>query len=181
MILVLGGAKSGKTAFAENQAETLAASGSGRIIYLASAQAWDEEMKIRISRHQASRPEHWETIEEPIHVPEALTGAGLEKGDAVLFDCLTLWLTNILMSLGDDFPRIEAEEKINTAVSAFIKSCDSLPCQVIVVSNLVEQGLVSPNYLGRLFQDFSGQSHQKLASVADAVYHVIAGLPQRLK
>ncbi|MDC7240848.1 MAG: bifunctional adenosylcobinamide kinase/adenosylcobinamide-phosphate guanylyltransferase [Spirochaetales bacterium] len=181
MILVLGGAKSGKTSFAERTAENLAGENGGRVVYLASAQAWDDEMKLRIRRHQESRPDQWETIEEPLNVPEALRKADLREGDAVLFDCLTLWLTNILMSLGEDFPRSRAEESIASAVDSFIKVCRELPCEVITVSNLVEQGLVSPNFLGRIFQDLTGESHQKLAAASSEVYQVIAGLPRRLK
>ncbi|MBF9017649.1 MULTISPECIES: bifunctional adenosylcobinamide kinase/adenosylcobinamide-phosphate guanylyltransferase [unclassified Oceanispirochaeta] len=181
MILILGGAKSGKTAYAENAAAELALKNNGRVIYLASAQAWDDEMKLRIKRHRESRPENWITLEETLSVPEKILEFQAKKGDVILFDCLTLWLTNLLMELGDDFKQIEAEELISRRVSDFIKALDDFPGEIIVVSNLVEQGLVSPNFLGRIFQELCGRSHQTLAASASEVYHVIAGLAQRLK
>jgi adenosylcobinamide kinase / adenosylcobinamide-phosphate guanylyltransferase len=181
MILILGGAKSGKTAFAEDMAGKLALKNQGRVIYLASAQAWDNEMKLRIKRHQDSRPKNWITLEEPLAVPETILDFHAEEGDVVLFDCLTLWLTNLLMSLNDDFRQEEAEELIKGRISDFLKSLDNFPGEIIVVSNLVEQGLVAPNFLGRIFQELCGHSHQTLAASSADVYHVIAGIPQRLK
>ena len=180
MILVLGGSKSGKTAYAEKRAAELAAERNGRVVYLASAQAWDEEMKLRIKRHQDSRPADWITHEEAIDIPEALLQYS-EEDRVVLFDCLTLWLSNLLMELGDDFRQEEAEEALERAIERFIKAADQCRCEIIVVSNLVELGLVAPSFLGRIFQEIAGRSHQRLASVSREVWQVTAGLPGRLK
>lgn len=181
MILILGGAKSGKTAFAEVFAKKLVHKNQGRVIYLASAQAWDDEMSLRIRRHQDSRPKNWITLEEPLAVPEKIASFPAKEGDIILFDCLTLWLSNLIMSLGDDFKQEDAEKLIIGRVSDFVNSVENFPGEILVVSNLVEQGLVSANFLGRIFQELCGRSHQTLAASALEVYHVIAGLPQRLK
>ncbi|MDC7232413.1 MAG: bifunctional adenosylcobinamide kinase/adenosylcobinamide-phosphate guanylyltransferase [Spirochaetales bacterium] len=181
MILILGGSKSGKTAFAEEKAASLAAETRGRVIYLASAQAWDDEMKIRIQRHKESRPSNWMTLEEPLSVPEAVLNLKGKDTDVILFDCLTLWLTNLLMELGEDFKQTEAEDLINSRVQDFLNAAAAFPGTVIVVSNLVEEGLVSPHFLGRIFQELSGRSHQALAAASQEVYHVVAGLPGRIK
>lgn len=181
MILILGGAKSGKTSFAETAAASYADKNNGRVIYLASAQAWDDEMKLRIQRHQLSRPDHWITLEEPYNIPEKIVEFESKQGDVILFDCLTLWLTNLLMKLGEEFKQEDAETMISDRISALKRAADEFPGELIVVSNLVEQGLVSPNFLGRIFQEICGRSHQTLGASASEVYHIIAGLPQRLK
>ncbi len=180
MILVLGGTKSGKTAYAENRAAEIAAKRNGQVVYLASAKAWDDEMKLRIQRHQDSRPADWITHEEPLNIAEVL-GIYPEKEKVVLFDCLTLWLTNLLMELGEDFTQAEAEDALGAALERFICAAEQWECEIIVVSNLVETGLVAPSFLGRIFQEIAGRSHQRLASVSSEVWQVTAGLPWRLK
>lgn len=180
MILVLGGAKSGKTGFAEGRAAELAAERAGRVVYLASAKAWDDEMKLRIKRHRESRPSDWITHEEPLDIPAALTAHG-EKDKVILFDCLTLWLTNLLMELGEDFSQEEAEEALGAALERFIAAASGCDGEIIVVSNLVELGLVAPRFMGRVFQEIAGRAHQRLASVSEEVWQVTAGLPGRLK
>jgi adenosylcobinamide kinase/adenosylcobinamide-phosphate guanylyltransferase len=179
MILVLGGAKSGKTGYAEGRASEAAERG-GKVVYLASARAWDDEMKLRIRRHRESRPSDWITHEEPLDIPGALA-AHREKEKVILFDCLTLWLTNLLMELGEEFSQEEAEEALGGALERFIAAAAECEGEIIVVSNLVELGLVAPGFMGRVFQEIAGRSHQRLASVSDEVWQVTAGLPWRLK
>ncbi len=181
MILVLGGAKSGKTAWAESFAARRAAETGGQVIYLASAVAWDDEMKLRIKRHRESRPREWMTIEEPLHVARKIDECCPGNGKIVLFDCLTLWLTNLLMGLGENFRQEEAEELVKTELDGLLRSIENFNGEVIVVSNLVETGLVAPNFLGRIFQEIAGRSHQALARASRQVVMITAGLPQWLK
>lgn len=194
MILVLGGTKSGKSSFASDMA--MKREHLGPVVYLATARAGDNEMADRIRRHQADRPPSWITVEEA--TDPASCFAGLSSGalpgepSTVLLDCITLWLTNLLAPLGDEPDRrkaldLGAEElsRLTTAVTAW-ESVDpensAIPArQTLIVSNQVETGLISPWPLGRIFQDLAGLTHQSLASAADEVYLMTAGLPQKLK
>ena len=181
MILVLGGTKSGKTGFAEKKAEQFSQENSCPVIYLASARAYDDEMKIRIKKHQDSRPAHWITIEEPRDIAGVFDREPLKTGAVVLFDCLTMWITNLLMDMGDDFSKEEAETHIFKNIEDFLCRADSYEGEIIIISNLVELGLISPHFLGRTFQDLSGMAHQLIAARADRVYQITAGLALPLK
>src|ERR1700722_6746243 len=164
--LVLGGARSGKSAFAENLVRD---SGLARI-YLATATAGDDEMKARVAQHRAQRGDGWTTIEEPLALVDALTREATH-GRAVLVDCLTLWLSN-LMQAGRD-PEIEARR-----LTRFL-GVPRYP--VVFVSNEVGLGLVPDTPLGRRFRDAQGRLNQIMAaSVADVVF-IAAGLPLWLK
>jgi adenosylcobinamide kinase/adenosylcobinamide-phosphate guanylyltransferase len=181
MIFVLGGVKSGKTSWAENRAAQWALRNKGTVVYLASARAWDDEMKLRIDRHKLSRPQEWETIEEPLHITDVLKRTDFSSKHIVLFDCLTLWMTNLLMELGDKFSQEEAEDHILKAISEFVEASNTFPGEIIVISNQVENGLISPNFLGRIFQELAGRTHQMIARESKEVIQMIAGLPQRIK
>jgi len=181
MILILGGTKSGKTSFAEKTADEIARSTGRNVVYLATAQAWDDEMKLRIRRHQDSRPAEWITLEEPLDMEAALQRKVCREGNVILMDCLTLWVTNILMTLGEDFRQEEAEDTVLSRLEVFLEKIDGCPGEFLIVSNQVENGLVSPNFLGRIFQEIAGRCHQIIAARADQVYLVTAGLPQPLK
>ncbi|MDA3956757.1 bifunctional adenosylcobinamide kinase/adenosylcobinamide-phosphate guanylyltransferase [Oceanispirochaeta sp.] len=181
MILVLGGVKSGKTSWAESTAAHWAEKNRGEVVYLASARAWDDEMKLRIKRHQQSRPEEWQTIEEPLDISGVLKRDDLNAKNIVIFDCLTLWLTNLLMDHGEDFTQEEAEDLVQLKMNELMRAVEEFPGEIIVISNLVEQGLVSPHFLGRIFQEIAGRCHQLLAGESEEVFHMIAGIPQRLK
>lgn len=165
-LLVLGGARSGKSTFAES---CVAASGLARI-YVATATAGDAEMAERIARHRARRGASWRVVEEPLDLVEALDrGAG--PGHAVLVDCLTLWLSN-LMHAGRDVDR------------EGLRLCDWLaaaPGRIVLVSNEVGLGLVPETALGRRFRDAQGRLNQQVAAVAAEVAFVAAGLPLWLK
>ena len=163
--LVLGGARSGKSRFAEG----LVASGARRPVYVATASAGDAEMAARIAAHRARRGAEWVTVEEPLRLADAL--AALDADAAALVDCLTLWLAN-LMEAGLD---VDAER------CALIVALRRLPAPAVLVSSEVGQGIVPDNAAARRFRDAAGLLHQDIAAVADRVYFVVAGLPQRLK
>ena len=166
-VLVLGGARSGKTAFAE----ALAIRSGAKPAYLATAEALDAEMRDRVATHKAGRAERFTTIEEPLALSDALLRASAEH-DVVLVDCLTLWITNLLM----------ANEDVSKAVSELGATLVQLKsAKVILVSNEVGMGIVPDNAMARTFRDLAGAAHQRLAEICDDVYFVVAGLPMTLK
>lgn len=163
--LVIGGARSGKSHLAE---QLVSATGHPRI-YIATAQAWDDEMRARIAAHRTDRGPEWETVEAPRDLCGAL--AAVRAGSVVLVDCATLWLTNHMLGEGD----LEGE---SVALLAAIAGCAS---PVVVVSNEVGWAIVPENALARRFRDAQGRLNQALASEAGLVIAVIAGLPLALK
>jgi adenosylcobinamide kinase/adenosylcobinamide-phosphate guanylyltransferase len=166
IILVIGGARSGKSRFAQAQAEA----GDSKLVYIATAQAFDAEMTERISRHQSDRGARWQTVECPLDLGRAIRdnqGAGV----TLLVDCLTLWLSNVMLNDYD----------ITAAISDLESALSASASDVILVSNEVGQGIVPDNALARRFRDEAGRLNQVMAEIADDVWFVIAGLPQRLK
>ncbi len=174
IIFITGGARSGKSRFAEQVAV-----GFGTpLAYLATGQALDEEMTERIGKHRQRRGDGWTTIEEPLHLSQALACCDCSY-QAVLVDCLTLWLSNILLlyeELGDD-----VEERIQEDTHKLVVTLRGMATPVILVSNEVGQGIVPENRLARLFRDIAGQANQLLAAAADEAHVVISGIPLRLK
>jgi adenosylcobinamide kinase/adenosylcobinamide-phosphate guanylyltransferase len=166
--LILGGARSGKSALAERLADE-----SGReVVYLATAQARDGEMAARIAHHRARRPAAWQCVEEPVHLADALRGHAREDR-VLLIDCLTLWLSNLL---GDaDAACFERER------TALLDTLPALPGAVLMVSNEVGLGIVPLGELTRRFVDEAGRLHQSLAAISERVLFVAAGLPMVLK
>ena len=165
--LILGGARSGKSAFAQQQA---IASGL-EVFYLATAQAGDAEMVERIARHRADRPADWGLVEEPLALAAALrTHAHANR--CLLIDCLTLWLSNLLAA-GDD--------RLTMEVDALLDTLPTLPGHILLVSNEVGQGIVPANPLARRFRDEAGRLHQKIADRCDRAIFIMAGLPLILK
>lgn len=163
--LILGGARSGKSTYAERLIE---ATGLPKV-YIATAQAFDAEMQQRISEHQARR-NGWQTIDSPINLAEAIhKQRGL--GNAVLVDCLTLWLTNLLM----------AEHDIASAFHILISVLRAADHPLVLVSNEVGLGIVPENALARSFRDHTGRLHQMIAVEASQVHFIAAGLPIKLK
>lgn len=165
LTLVLGGARSGKS----RHAEALAA-GAERRVYLATAQAFDDEMRDRIARHRTQRGDGWHLVEEPFDLSGALAGAAAPC-TAILVDCLTLWLSNLLLAERD----IEAES------DAFVAALPALPGRIILVSNEVGLGIVPDNALARRFRDAAGLLNQAVATACHRVILVTAGLPLTLK
>ena len=165
-LLVLGGARSGKSAYALKVAE---ASCSERL-YVATATAGDEEMAARIARHQADRGRGWITLEEPLEVACALA-AKARPGRAIVVDCLTLWLANVMLAGRDPEP----------AVAGLAAAIAALAGPAILISNEVGMGIVPDHKLGREFRDWQGRANGEIARVCDAVIFVAAGLPLQLK
>ncbi len=173
MILVIGGARSGKSSFSEKYALECGM----KPFYIATAPCLDDEMRARIALHRAQR-EHvnWTTIESQVQLVEALQEA-VEKGaDTILVDCLTLWINNLLYEDSALNERIFSEKF--TAILAQIKS---IPCPITFVINEVGLGIVPESQIARTFRDISGRCAQMLASASDEVYWMVAGISQRIK
>ncbi len=165
LTLVLGGASSGKSSFAE----ALAVGTERPRIYIATAQAYDAEMEAKIAAHKTSRGPHWQTIEAPFDVAGALSTARADH--VVVIDCLTLWLSNLLLS-GADLAAASA------TLRAAITDC---PAPILAVSNETGQGIVPETSLGRQFRAAQGLLNQQIAGQAERVAYVVAGLPMWLK
>ncbi|MCL6431076.1 MAG: bifunctional adenosylcobinamide kinase/adenosylcobinamide-phosphate guanylyltransferase [Anaerolineae bacterium] len=176
LILVLGGARSGKSRLAEDLAMRL----GERVLYVATAEAWDAEMAGRIAHHRRRRPEGWRTLEAPRDIGRAL-GEGAADADVVLLDCLTLLLSNLMLDLGEDPDEEAAAARLNSEVDSVLAAYELGRWSLIVVSNEVGWGLVPPYPLGRVYRDVLGRAHQRLAARADQVYLVVAGIPLDLK
>ena len=184
LTLVIGGARSGKSAFAAQLAERR----GGPVLFLATMAPGDDEDRLRVRRHQEARPSHWQTVEEPLAVPEALLrwGPGFET---VVLDCLTLWVAGIMEAeggpaLAGDLLSPEAdrvEEAVDRRVSDLLAAYGSQSFSLIVVSNEVGAGLVPAYPSGRLFRDLLGLANQRLAAQADTVHYLVAVLPLTLK
>jgi adenosylcobinamide kinase/adenosylcobinamide-phosphate guanylyltransferase len=166
-VLVLGGARSGKTGFAER----MAMRAGETPLYLATAQALDAEMRDRVKLHQQQRHKRFATLEEPLELATALKAAAREH-DIILVDCLTLWITNLL----------GANRNVAEAVDELIATLPGIDtARVILVSNEVGLGIVPDNPLARMFRDLAGAAHQRLAEICTEVHFVVAGLPMTLK
>ena len=174
LILILGGARAGKSSFALNLAADRELSSECDVCFVATAQALDEDMAMRIARHRSDRPSHWRTIEEPYHLDEALRES--ETAGIVIVDCLTLLVSNWLLR---DEP--ECEQKLNEIAETLISAAKSHNQLLICVSNEVGLGLVPDTQLGRRYRDVLGRVNQQFAQAADEVYLLVAGLPLRLK
>ncbi|MEL7012214.1 MAG: bifunctional adenosylcobinamide kinase/adenosylcobinamide-phosphate guanylyltransferase [Pseudomonadota bacterium] len=170
LTLVLGGAASGKSAFAE----TLVMRSGRPRVYVATAQAFDTEMEEKIARHQELRGQGWRTIEEPLEIGRTL--AGISGDNAVLIDCATMWLSNHLLA-EPDLTKIDLSEAEAGLMAGFALCA----APILIVSNEVGHSVVPENALARRFQIEQGNLNQKLAAKADLVINVIAGLPQVLK
>ncbi len=190
---IIGGARSGKSRFAMKLADSYFLSIKGvhggnfvspmqkvevspmhKKVYIATAEPLDEEMKERIEKHKRERSLEWITIEEPLRIGETIRDAR-DRYDVILIDCLTLWLSNLLINNRD------AEKEIEHFVSSLRDIQSSLFSSLFIVSNEVGAGIVPENALSRKFRDLAGYLNQKVAEVADEVYFVIAGIPLRIK
>jgi adenosylcobinamide kinase/adenosylcobinamide-phosphate guanylyltransferase len=177
--LVLGGARSGKSA----HAEALAAGTGREVVYIATARAGDGEMAARIAHHRSSRPAHWTTVEETVHL-----GAAIAKWAApmrvVLVDCLTLWLSNVLFSSADAFPEtgpVTLPALLHAERRALLDAIAGAAGDVSVVSNEVGMGIIPMGAVTRAFVDEQGRLNQAVAAACDRAVFVAAGLPIALK
>ena len=167
--LILGGARSGKSAHAQTAAEAAAAAAGVTPLMIATGQAFDDEMRDRIARHQAERGHRWRTVEAPTDLAEVLRG--LSAGDVAVVDCLTLWLSNLML----------AERDVAQARDELLKVLRETDARLWLVSNEVGFGIVPETPLGRRFRDEAGRLHQAIAAQADEVLLIVAGLPLQLK
>lgn len=166
--LILGGSRSGKSTLAEQRA-----SESGLVVsYIATATAGDEEMAARIAQHQTRRPSHWNIVEEPLRLADALQQHAAPD-HCLLVDCLTLWLTNLLCA--------EDENLFQRERAAFLLTLPTLPGHIILVSNEVGMGIVPMGELSRRFSDEAGWLNQEVAKICERVTLMVAGLPYPLK
>ena len=172
LTLVIGGARSGKSAFAEKLAAQ-----HERVLFVATAEALDDEMRQRIENHQRSRPETWRTLEEPRDVTEVIVNFDLAY-DVLLFDCLTLWVSNLLLDMEEG---TDAEQHIAAEAERLLAAYEASAAEWVVVTNEVGEGVVPPTVLGRAFQDALGRVNQLFAARADRVYQMTAGLALDIK
>lgn len=166
VLFVLGGARSGKSRYAQSRIEAL----PGRLAFIATAQPFDGEMEERIARHRADRGSRWETIEAPVDLPAAISRAGA-LADAVLVDCLTLWLSNLMLGRHD----------VTGMTGALLETLARCPIPIALVSNEVGMGIVPENALARRFRDEAGRLNQQIAAIAGEAVLVAAGIPLVLK
>ncbi len=166
---ITGGARSGKSAFAEKLAVSL----PGKRAYVATAQALDEEMAARIAKHRQDRGAAWDTFEEPLAIADLLRKLS-ERYPVILLDCITLWLSNVMAHTAGDGDVMDRSSDLVSAVASCKGHC-------IIVSNEVGLGIVPDNPLARKFRDLAGMLNQRIAQAADEVYFTAAGIPLKIK
>ncbi|SPU42775.1 bifunctional adenosylcobinamide kinase/adenosylcobinamide-phosphate guanylyltransferase [Brevundimonas diminuta] len=164
LTLVLGGARSGKSSYAQRQAERAAEAAGRPPVFIATAEAFDDEMRDRIARHQAERGQGWRQVEAPLDLAEAVRA--LSAKDVAVVDCLTLWLSNQML----------AERDLAAAVDDLAQALAACPATLWMVSNEVGCSLVPDNPLGRRFRDEAGRLNQRIAAVADTACLIVAGM-----
>jgi len=169
VIFITGGCRSGKSRYALDYVNQHFL----KKLYLASCEALDEEMAQRIEHHKKMRGPEWHTIEEPVEIVDKIRQYG-DKVEVILLDCITLWLSNILM-------KWDSDSRIMDEVDRFVDVIKQSPTSFIIVSNEVGMGIVPAEPLGRRFRDLSGMVNQKIAEVADTVIYMVSGIPMFLK
>ena len=176
LTLILGGARSGKTSYAQEQARQI----GGDVLYVATAAAGDDEMRMRIEAHRAARPAEWQTLEATLQIGETLTSHRVQA-QVVIVDCATLLVSNVLLSFSENAAFDEVEQKVQTEIDALLKAHSKIGGQWFIVSNEVGLGLVPPYPLGRFYRDLLGWANQALARSADRVIFMVAGIPTVIK
>jgi len=176
LTLILGGARSGKSSYALEQARKA----GGNVLYVATAEANDEEMRERIEMHRAERPAEWQTLEAPLRVGERLI-ADQVRERTIIIDCMTLLVSNVLLACGENAPFEEVRQKVEAEIDALLNAHSKLGGQWFIVSNEVGLGLVPTYALGRIYRDLLGWANQSLARSADGVIFMVAGIPTVIK
>ncbi len=176
LIFLLGGARSGKS----YTAEKIAREKGDRVLYVATAQAFDDDMRERVKHHQDDRPDHWHTLEAPHQTYQAIADFQGEY-DTVLLDCITFLTTNVLLGLAEDVTQIDANNATLKQIDPLLDVYRRSSATWIVVSNEVGMGVVPPTRLGRFFRDMLGRANQRIAEQADEVLLLVAGIPWKLK
>ena len=175
LTFILGGARSGKSSYAQAMVEK-----SGQpALFVATATASDEEMAARISAHQASRSDQWRTLEAPLRVGNAVRQE--PATDWVLVDCLTLLANNVLFALPENVDEAAYQAAMMLEVEQLLAAYQGHPGEWVIISNEVGLGLVPPYPLGRMYRDVLGRANQQLAAAADVVLFLVAGIPMRVK
>ena len=180
MILVTGGARSGKS----RHAEALIGD-SSQVLYIATSQILDDEMAARIEHHRQGRPAHWRTVERWQHLDE-LIHADINPHEAVLLECVTTMVTNLLFDYGgdkdpDEWDYQAMEQAINAEIQSLIAACQRCPAKVVLVTNEVGMGIVPESRLARHFRDIAGRVNQQLAAAANEVWLVVSGIGVKIK
>jgi adenosyl cobinamide kinase/adenosyl cobinamide phosphate guanylyltransferase len=170
LVLILGGARSGKSRYAQELAPQLGA----RVAYLATAEARDDEMQTRIANHRAERPADWQTLEAARAVGATLARA---QADVIILDCLTLLVTNVMLAAEE----ADQPARVNDEVVKLLAAYRAGNFSLVIVSNEVGMGIVPDNALARAYRDLLGAVNQHIARVADSVVLMVAGLPMRVK
>lgn len=173
IILLLGGARSGKSTFAQKLASQLGT----KVLFVATGEPLDDEMQARIEEHQKNRPKHWRTLESPRHIGKVL-GKQINNAEVVLIDCITLLVANLLRD-ETDYP--EVEKHVTKEINGLIAVIETARSSFIIVSNEVGLGLVPDNKLGRIYRDILGKVNQVIAQHANEVYLMTAGIPLKIK
>ena len=171
LILILGGVRSGKSSYAQQ----LASDDGGRVLFLATAEAGDDEMKRRIAKHKSSRAAAWATIEEPLDIASALKPKSA-TADVVILDCITVWLSNLLLRENG-----MTEEEMLAEIDKLLNAYKQGKASYIIVSGEVGMGIVPEYPLGRIFRDYMGLANQRLTDKADRVVLMVAGIPADVK
>jgi adenosylcobinamide kinase/adenosylcobinamide-phosphate guanylyltransferase len=179
LILILGGARSGKSTYAEQ----IASAQAGDVLYVATAQAWDDEMRERIAVHRAERLDHWRTLEAPIGIGAAINSAQQSDtiAQTILVDCLTMLANNAILALPEPVEQSAADSALYVEVDSLLATYAAGSASLIVVSNEVGLGIVPAYPLGRVYRDALGRANQRLAAAADRVVLMVAGLPMVVK
>lgn len=187
LTFILGGARSGKSSYAQGLAEKIEMERGGEVVYLATGSAGDEEMRERIVKHRKSRPGNWKTVEAECKVSTAIAEE-CKQSSVIIIDCITLLITNILLAKSEDVEELaikleslEVEKLVLLEIGHIIEKAKKTGADIIIVSNEVGTGIVPEYKLGRIFRDIAGRVHQLLAAEADEVYFMTAGLAQKLK
>ena len=181
--LVIGGARSGKSTFAENKAKEY----GSKIAYIATSVITDKSMEDRVKKHRAQRPEEWKTIERYNNFNELQNDIDFLNADTIMIDCITTLIGNFMVDSGIDFDNCKVEEvnnleiKIKEEVLGLISLCRKLDKKLIIVSNEVGLGIVPAYYMGNYFRDISGRINSSIAFKADNVYFIVSGIPMKLK
>ncbi|MDD4924586.1 MAG: bifunctional adenosylcobinamide kinase/adenosylcobinamide-phosphate guanylyltransferase [Dehalococcoidales bacterium] len=172
-ILITGGARAGKSGYAQK----LAIDNSGKVLFVATAEAKDEDMRLRIEKHKKSRPSNWQTLESPSEVANAISEKAGEY-QVIVIDCITMLVSNVMLAADDEK---SAEAAVINEIDTLIKVMKFKSSTYILVSNEVGLGIVPDNELSRNYRDLLGRANQLLARYADEVYLMVSGIPVKIK
>jgi adenosylcobinamide kinase/adenosylcobinamide-phosphate guanylyltransferase len=179
-VLLIGGARSGKSSYAEEMARNI----GGEVLFVATAEARDEEMRRRIEVHQKSRPSHWHTLEAPCRVGSCISADAREL-DVVVLDCITLLVNNVLCqhmaTQGEEVDEKAVEQDVKAEINAVIDCMRNSKATYIMVTNEVGEGIIPLGATTRIYRDVLGRANQMLARAVDEVYLMVAGIPLRVK